>query len=194
MRLLSPAPARIDADLYEDLANPGRLGLYPRKSRSYLRIDISLRAYWHTLFDSCPLLLDLSGPDGASIFHPFMAWARQEKLSFDWTYFLWVYQWLAQSEFRDRLTEDLLFSMMTASAARWLGYDRNVDDLGVVIGTPLIGGAVVGWKMDSVYCGLNQVERLEFEEPLPAPDGLFGYFFTPSLRLGHFPGWQPMPR
>jgi uncharacterized repeat protein (TIGR04061 family) len=193
MRLLSPAPARIDADLFKDLMSPDRLATYPRESRAFLRVDISIRAYWHTLFDTVPKLLELSGPDGQAIFLPFMDWARENKLSFDWTFFLWVYKWLTQSQFRDQLSEELMLSMMSASASRWLGYDRDVDALGVVLGSTALDGAVVGWKMNSVYCRLEQVERLTFEEPLPPPDDFFGYFVTPRFELDHFPGWRPLP-
>jgi uncharacterized repeat protein (TIGR04061 family) len=173
--------------------SPDRLFTYPRESRAFLRVDISIRSYWHTLFDTVPKLLELSGPDGQAIFLPFMSWARENKLSFDWTFFLWVYKWLTQSQFRDQLSEELMLSMMSASASRWLGYDRDVDALGVVLGSTALDGAVVGWKMNSVYCRLEQVERLTFEEPLPPPDDFFGYFVTSSFELDHFAGWQPLP-
>lgn len=191
---LPTAPARIDADLYEDLANPARQNVYPKDSRGFVRIDISLRSYWHTLFDTCPRLLDLSGPDGRAIFIPFMAWAREQDLTFGWSFFIWVYEWMLQSEFRDRLGEDQLLPIMTASATRWLMQDRDTDSCAIVLGCRALSGAVVGSKIDSVYCGLEQVQHVEFEEPLPAPGGEFGYFVTSGFEIDHFPGWRPIPR
>ncbi|ATQ67691.1 MULTISPECIES: methanobactin biosynthesis protein MbnC [Methylosinus] len=195
MSLLPTAPVRIDADLYDDLANPARQSLYPRDSRGFIRIDISLRAYWHTLFDTCPRLLELSGPSGGAIFLPFMAWARENNLAFDWSFFLWVYVWLQQSEFRERLDEDQLLPVMTASATRWLMIDRDIDACQIVLGSrSLAGAAVVGAKIDSIHCRLEQVQQVEFEKPLPLPDGEFGYFLTPGFEIDHFPGWRPLPR
>lgn len=195
MSRLSPAPARIDADLLEDFANPARQSAYPRSSRAYVRVDISIRAYWHTLFDQVPDLLELSGPDGRSIFLPFMEWAREQKLSFNWTYYLWVYEWLLQSEFRDRLGTDLLLKMMSAAAGRWIGIDRDTDRCAIVLGSRSIEGAVVvGWKLNSLGTVVIPVERIELEDSLPAPSDQFGCFYTPGFDLDYFPGWQPIPR
>lgn len=195
MSPLSPAPVRIDADLLEDFANPARQDAYPRNSRGYVRVDISIRAYWHTLFDQVPQLLELSGPDGRAIFLPFMEWARENGLSFNWTYYLWVYEWLLQSEFRDRLGTDLLLKMMSAAAGRWIGIDRDTDRCAIVLGSRLLDDAVVvGWKLNSLSTTVIPVERIEFEDPLPSPTGLFGCFFTPGFELENFPGWQPIPR
>lgn len=194
MAPLSAAPVRIDAELYEDLANPARQNRYPRESRGYVRIDISLRTYWHALFDTCPQLLDLSGPDGRAIYIPFMAWAREKELSFNWTYFLWVYQWLAQSDFRDRLDENILLPMMTASATRWMMMDRDPASCAIVIACRSLNGAVIGRKYDTIYAGLEQIEHVEFESPLPAPESQFGYFITPTSEFDYFSGWRPIPR
>lgn len=192
---LSPASIRIDADLYDDLANPVRQSAYPRNSRGYVRIDMSLRQYWHNLFDPVPQLLEFSGPDGRAIFLPFMAWARERELSLDWSYHLWVYEWLLQSEFRDRLETDLLLKIIATSAARWTGSDRDPDNCGIVIGSSLIGDkAVVGWKFRSIATDFLEVEQVEFDEPLPAPSGNFGFFTTPEFKLDYFPGWRPITR
>jgi uncharacterized repeat protein (TIGR04061 family) len=195
MSLLSPAPARIDADLYEDMMIPRRLGAYPRESRSFVRIDISIRAYWHTLFDAVPDLLDLSGPDGAAIFDPFMEWAREKRLSFDWTYHLWVCEWLLQSRFAKRVEPDLLLKLMAAAASRWSGRDRDLAHCGIVLGCPLIGTnkAVAGWKLSSIETRFIEVEQVEFGVSLPPPEGNFGYFMTPGYELDFFPGWSPIP-
>lgn len=194
MALLSAAPVRVDAELYDDLANPARQNHYPRDSRGYVRIDISLRAYWHTLFDTCPQLLDLSGPDGRAIYIPFMAWAREMELSFNWTFFLWVYHWLTQSEFQDRLDESILLPIMTASATRWMTLDRDPEFYAIVIASPSLRGAVMGAKYHTIYSGLEQIEHVEFETPLPPPESLFGYFVMPSLEFDRFPGWRPIPK
>lgn len=196
MSPLSPAPVRIDADLYEDLANPARQAAYPKSSRSYVRVDISIRTYWHTLFDAVPQLLELSGPDGRAIFLPFMEWAREEKLSLNWAFFLWVYEWLLNSEFRDRLDSKLLIDMMAASASRWTGRDRNSRYRLIVLGTPFLSErkAVAGWKISSLETQHIEVEQVEFDAPLPIPDGNFGYFALPGTEIDCFPGWQPIPR
>jgi len=195
MSRLSPAPVRIDADLLEDFADPARQDAYPRDSRGYVRIDISIRAYWHTLFDQVPQLLDLCGPDGRAIFLPFMQWAKEKKVSFNWAFYLWVYEWLLQSEFRDRLDTDLLLKMMSAAGGRWIGTDRDTDHCVIVMGCRLLeGSVVVGWKLNSLATTVIPVERIEFEEPVPSPSGLFGCFYAPTFELDRFPGWQPIPR
>ncbi len=190
MTLLSPN-VRIDRELFDALTDPSRINDYPVDSRAYGRIDVSLRAYWHALFDSCPELLELSGPDGMSIFRPFMAFAREKELCFSWTYYLWVYEWLKQSEFRSRLTDENRVSLMGASAARWAIRDRG-PDCGLIIGR---GGAptlVVGWKCHTVHTG-RQVELIEPEEPLPAPKETFGYFTVSDFDIDLFPGWRSIP-
>jgi uncharacterized repeat protein (TIGR04061 family) len=196
MSLLSPAPARIDADLYDDMTIPGRLGAYPRESRSFVRIDISIRAYWHVLFDAVPDLLELSGPDGAAIFNPFMEWAHEKRLTFDWTYHLWVCEWLLQSHFAERIEPDLLLKLMAAAASRWSGRDRDLSYCGIVLGCPLIGTdvAVAGWKLSSIETRFIEVERVEFGVALPPPEGNFGYFKTPGYELDFLPGWSPIPQ
>jgi uncharacterized repeat protein (TIGR04061 family) len=192
VHLIPPAPAKIDKDLYGALFVPSRQSDYPRDSRAFVRIDTSLRIYWHTLFDICPQLLELAPPDGRPIFLPFMAWADEQNLSFDWSYYLWVYRWLQQSDYRDRLSDELMLNMMGASAARWAVLDRSSDS-GVVVGSA--GGAklVVAWKCHTVDGG-REVELLELEEPLPEPDEQFGYFSLPEFEISAFPGWRAIPR
>ncbi|KAF2988752.1 methanobactin biosynthesis cassette protein MbnC [Methylocystis sp. MJC1] len=194
MTCLSPAPARLDADLLDDFANPERQSAYPRESRAYVRVDISIRAYWHALFDQVPELLELSGPDGRAIFLPFMEWARAKGVTFNWAFYLWVYGWLMQSGFRDRLGRDLLLRMMSAAAGRWIGVDRDTDRCALVIGSPMLEGAVVvGWKLKSLQTTVIPVERLDLEEPLSSPAGHFGCFYAPSFDLDYFPGWKSIP-
>ena len=86
--ILLSLPSRTDRDLYPALMSPELNAKYPTDHKAFVRIDVSLRMYWHTLFDICPELLELSGLDGMSIFRPFMAWAGEKKLAFDWSYYL----------------------------------------------------------------------------------------------------------
>lgn len=190
---LSYPPARTDRDLYDALMSIEEKEKFPRDHRSYVRIDTSLRVYWHTLFDICPNLLELSGPDGMAIFQPFMAWAARRRLAFDWSFYLWVYVWLRESKFNDRLHDgELLQAIMGASAARWAVLDRS-RDCGIVLGCADTSDLVVGWKCNSVRGG-RQIELIQPEEALPPPADRFGYFTRPSFDLGGFPGWQGISR
>lgn len=190
---LSYPPMRADRDLYPALMSIEESEKFPRDHKSFVRIDTSLRVYWHTLFDICPDLLALSGPDGMAIFRPFMAWAARRRLAFDWSFYLWVYVWLRESEFRDRLDRDgLLQTIMGASAARWAILDRS-KDCGIVIGCADTNDLVVGWKCHSIRGG-RQIELIEPEEALPPPAETFGYFTQPDFELGGFPGWQGLSR
>lgn len=187
------SPPRIDADLLDALTVPARQGEYPRDSRAFVRIDTSLRIYWHTLFDICPGLLDLSGPDGLTIFRPFMAWAAEERLSLNWTFYLWADVWLRQSDFRDRLTPELRLSLMGASAARWATGDRS-EAGGIVLGCADRPDLVCGWKTRSIEAG-RRIEHIELEDPLPPPVGPFGFFTVVGDDLDDgFPGWTEIPR
>jgi uncharacterized repeat protein (TIGR04061 family) len=174
------------------MTSPSKLMEYPRDSRAFSRIDASLRAYWHTLFDICPELLALSGEDGMSIFRPFMEWAEQQGLTFSWTYYLWVYVWLEQSQFRDRLNNDLLISLMGAAAARWAILDRGLD-CGIVLGCDKTMNLVAGWKCHTVHVG-REVELIELDESPSLPPGRFGFFTVANFELGVFPGWQAIPK
>jgi uncharacterized repeat protein (TIGR04061 family) len=149
--------------------------------------------YWHTLFDICPTLLELSGPDGLAIFRPFMAWADEQKLSLNWTYYLWVDAWLQQSPFCGQVTADLRYALMAASAARWATGDRS-EYKGIVLGCPDLLDLICGWKTASLDGG-REIERIELEVPLPAPKKPFGYFIVSRRGLDDdFPGWLALPR
>jgi uncharacterized repeat protein (TIGR04061 family) len=190
---LSYPQAKTDRDLYSALTSIEESERFPRDHKSYVRIDTSLRVYWHTLFDICPNLLELSGPDGMAIFRPFMAWAARRRLAFDWSFYLWVYVWLQESEFKERAQDgDLLQSVMGASAARWAILDRS-RDCGIVLGCASTNDLVVGWKCNSVRAG-RQVELIQPEESLPPPADTFGYFVRPNFDLGGFPGWQGLSK
>ncbi|MDY0071291.1 MAG: methanobactin biosynthesis cassette protein MbnC [Thauera sp.] len=189
----APDARVIDADLLGALTVPARQGDYARDSREFVRIDTSLRVYWHTLFDICPDLLELSGPDGLAIFRPFMSWADEQKLSLNWTYYLWVDIWLQQSAFRDQIEVELRYALMGASAARWATGDRS-EAHGIVLGAADLPNLVCGWKTVTLEGG-REIEQIELEAPLPTPDGSHGYFLVPSRSLDDgFPGWLPIPR
>jgi uncharacterized repeat protein (TIGR04061 family) len=180
-----------DSALLDALTRPDRILDYPRESRAFVRIDASVRVYWHHLFDICPLLLEMSPPDGGKIFGPFMAWADERGLTLDWNFYLWVYDWLLQSEFRERLNENVLLEIMGAAVARWAILDKG-PNCGVVIGCRDTQNLVVGWKVRKVDEG-RQVELLEIEG-IPAPPELFGCFFVPDFELTEFPGWQSLTK
>ncbi len=184
--------ALLESDLLDALMVPARQGEFARDSRAFVRLDTSLRAYWHTLFDICPELLSLSGPDGLAIFRPFMAWAAERQLSMNWTYYLWVHRWLQQSPFADRLSPQLTLSLMAASAARWAMGDRGPNG-GIALGSAELPELVVAWKCHTVTGG-REVECLSLEEPLPPPEGGFGWFTLPGFELDNFPGWSPIPQ
>ncbi|MBJ2180556.1 methanobactin biosynthesis cassette protein MbnC [Pseudomonas veronii] len=185
--------ARTDSDLLDALSVPERQGDYPRDSRAFVRIDSSLRVYWHTLFDICPSLLELSGPDGLAIFRPFMSWAAEQRLSLDWTYYLWVDVWLQQSPFRQQLTPTLRYSLMGASAARWATGDRSECN-GIILAGADLPDLVCAWKTQSLE-GARAVERIELSEPLPTPAAAFGFFTVTGRNLDEgFPGWTDVPR
>ncbi|MFD0388688.1 hypothetical protein ACFQ4K_14165 [Tistrella bauzanensis] len=121
--------------------------------------------------------------DGMSIFRPFMAFAAERALSFDWSYYLWVDVWLSASPFRDRMTMDLRLTLMGAAAARWAITDRG-PDVGIVLAArdpygadPLALPLVAGWKPASMETG-REIETLDLDEPLPAPATPFGWFTT----------------
>lgn len=182
----------LDSDLLDALMVPARQGDHPRDSRAFVRIDSSLRAYWHALFDICPELLELTGPEGIAIFRPFMAWANEQKYSLNWTYYLRVYQWLLQSEFSARVTIEMARSLTAASAARWATGDRSVS-AGIVLGCADFPELIVGWKCHTVNGG-REVESLEMEGSLPTLPGLFGYFTVPKFEVDIFPGWTEIPQ
>ena len=182
-----------DTDLLGALSVPARHHDYPRDSRAFVRIDTSLRVYWHTLFDICPGLLALADPDGLEIFRPFMQWAHEQRLSLNWTYYLWVDVWLQQSSLQAHVTPELRHALMGASAARWAMEDRS-EYQGIALGSGHLPDLVCGWKTASID-GAREIERIELNAALPAPNGTFGYFLvTGRILEENFPGWLDLPR
>lgn len=192
MHLAPPSERRIDKELFDWLTDLRPQTTIPRESRAFVRIDASHRAYWHALFDICPQLLKIGSPDGLAILRPFMTWAEAQELTFDWSFYLWVYQWLRQSEFQDRVDDDLLITMMGASAARWGNFDRS-PVCGIVLASSEIDQLVIAWKCRTAS-GRREVEIIDLEEPLPSLGESFGYFTAPNFELPPFPGWRSIPR
>lgn len=181
----------IDQDLLPALLEPARQADYPRDSRAFVRIDTSLRVYWHTLFDICPGLLALAPPDGLTLFRPWMAWAAERQLPMDWTFYLWVSAWLEDSPFAGQLSDALRLEMLAASAARWAMADRS-RALGIALASPRLPGLLMlGWKNQRVDGG-REVELLELDAPLPAPPQPFGWFVLASAEQEDFPGWRAL--
>mgnify|MGYP000844064339 CR=1 FL=1 len=54
---------------------------YPLTTKTFTQIDSNLRVYWHTLFDLCPGLLKLDGPDGMNMFRGFIKTACAQTCS-----------------------------------------------------------------------------------------------------------------
>ena len=183
---------RTDRELADALTTPASQRNYADDPRAFVRIDHSIRIYWHTLFDICPELLRLSGPDGFSIFHPFMAWAAEQRICFNWSYYLWVYIWLRQSEFRDLLDSDMRMSLIAASAARWATFDRSKYGL-IAIGCSEMQDLVCAWKPRASDSS-RAVECLDLEESLPPPEGIFGFFTLSGPDIDWFPGWSAIPK
>jgi uncharacterized repeat protein (TIGR04061 family) len=192
MTLVRSSRVRIDSELLDALSAPASQQNYADDPRAFVRIDHSLRTYWHTLFDVCPGLLRLSGPDGQSVFRPFMAWAAEQRLSLNWSYYLWVYIWLRQSEFRDLLDSDLRLSLMAASAARWATFDRS-KAAAVALGCIEMQGLVCASKPCALEASMT-VEYMELEAPLPSPNGQFGFFTLLGPKVDRFPGWRSIPK
>lgn len=192
MHLASPSKPEIDKELFDWLMDLQPQKKIPRQSRAFVRVDLCHRSYWHALFDICPQLLKIGGPDGLAILRPFMTWTASQNITFDWSFYLWVYEWLKQSEFQDRIDNDLLITMMGASAARWGNYDRT-PACGLVLASAATSEIVVAWKCRTAS-GRREVEVIDLEEPLPAPGESFGFFTLPSFELAPFPGWRNIPR
>ncbi len=194
MTLSGAAPGRQvkDSELLARLADPAARADFPPGCRAHVRIDISIRAYWHTLFDICPGLLDIADADGMEIFEPFMAWARREQLSMGWSFYIWVGRWLAQSAWRDRLDDELTQALLSAAAARWAVLDRSAD-VGVVLGRRDSDDWIIGWKPNTLAAG-RRVERVSLDGQLPRPADDVGVFHLAGYELDSFPGWAPLPR
>lgn len=188
---LLPGLGLNDSDLLDALLRPDLHGDYPQDSRAFIRIDCSLRAYWHAIFDAAPGLLELDAPDGLRLYRAFMRYATEQNLSMNWALYLHLDSWLRRSEWRDGLTLELSETLYNAAAARWAIADRS-PACGIVLGSQYSASLTLGWKCMKIDGG-REVEQLELESPLPAPDDDAGYFCLQSPELDSFPGWLPIP-
>jgi methanobactin biosynthesis cassette protein MbnC len=121
-----------------------------------------------------------------------MAWAAEQRICFNWSYYLWVYIWLRQSEFRDLLDSDLRLSLMAASAARWATFDRS-KAAAVALGCMEMQGLVCASKPCALDASMT-VEYIGLNAPLPSPDGMFGFFTLLGPEVDRFPGWRSIPK
>jgi uncharacterized repeat protein (TIGR04061 family) len=182
----------VDNDLLDALLQPDLQAAYPRDSRAFVRIDTSLRVYWHTIFDACPDLLRLADADGLAIYRPFMAWANARQLSMNWAIHLWLHEWLTASPFKGDITSAVTETLMSAAAARWAISDRS-EQCGIVITAIGVPTYIACWKCHRVDQG-RQVERIELDAPLPLPTIRLAYFPVLTFELDRFDRWHAIPQ
>jgi uncharacterized repeat protein (TIGR04061 family) len=180
-----------DSDLLDNLMHPHHQAAYRSHPRAHARLDTSLRAYWHNLFDPCPALLKVADADGLEIFRPFMQWAQERCLSMNWTLHLGLYEWLRQSPFASCLNNELSDALMAACAARWAIIDRS-DNAGLALGQRGNPAWLIGWKCRQIDGG-RQITRVELAVALPEPPNDFAYFLLPTFESDDFPGWREIP-
>lgn len=191
--MLKPADLSLrDTALLDDLLNPDARSRYPQGTRPQVRVDMSIRIYWHALFDICPSLMALHDVDGADFFESFMAWSAQQGLSMDWHWYLWVWRFLAESSWQDQVQAGMKEELMAAAVARWALIDRS-GAYGVVLGCDDTDDWLVAWKPQSLEHG-RVVERITLEGAAPRPPQDLGWFTCDAPELSHFPGWQALPR
>lgn len=187
---LVPSLGLTDTALLDALLRPDDQGNYPADSRPFVRIDCSLRAYWHAIFDAVPDLLQLDAPDGLNLFREFMRWADTQQLSMDWSLYIQLHNWLTHSHFAPAITVELSQALYCAAAARWATADRS-EAIGIALGSPAFNELILGWKCDSLEGG-REVEMFELADSLPAPEASGGFFTLAERELDSFPGWQPI--
>jgi uncharacterized repeat protein (TIGR04061 family) len=181
-----------DADLLDAMFVPARHESFRSNFRTYARLDTSRRAFWHAIFDPCPLLHDIAGSDGLAVFDPFMAWAEEQSINMGWSLHLWLYRWLIDSIYADGLTVPMARSLRAACAARWAISDRT-EHAGIVIGQAGDPVWTVGWKCRDLEKG-REIEEIELAELPEGPTPDFGHFIVSAFELDTFPGWMPIPR
>lgn len=138
---------------------------YPGNARSFVHLDARLLPYWHTLFDVCPALLKFDPPDGTRIFRTFMTWAYRRQVILDWTFHLQVCRWLLESDYRFRIDEEHIETLMIAAAARWVVSDHS-EALGVVLAWQGSAAPVFDWKHSArPACRPMAVELEELPPP-----------------------------
>ena len=118
---------------------------YPLTTKTFTQIDSNLRVYWHTLFDLCPGLLKLDGPDGMNMFRGFIKTACAQNLPLNWTLHASFYRWLLSSEFASRVNEEHLEAIMMAAVSLWCSNDTS-GKVGIALAHQHSSVVVVGWK------------------------------------------------
>ena len=98
---------------------------YPLTTKTFTQIDSNLRVYWHTLFDLCPGLLKLDGPDGMNMFRGFIKTACAQNLPLNWTLHASFYRWLLSSEFASKVNDEHLEAIMVAAVSLWCSNDTS---------------------------------------------------------------------
>lgn len=164
---------------------------YPLTTKTFTQIDSNLRVYWHTLFDLCPGLLKLDGPDGMNMFRGFIKMACAQNLPLDWTLHASFYRWLLGSEFAAKVTAEHLEAVMMAVASLWCSNDTT-SKVGIVLAHQHSPVVVLGWKTK----GHKVSSTLDVLEPegLVVPKKDFGYLTLTQYRFARPSGFKPLSR
>jgi methanobactin biosynthesis cassette protein MbnC len=153
---------------------------------------LSMRAWWHVIFDPCPNLLKICPPDGGDIFQRFMKWADGARPSMRWSLHLHLFSWLlADEKYSGAITDSLLIEGIAAAASRWAIFDRG-PQAGLVIGCQrLKDRVVVGWKCRSATKA-RTINMLKVSGELKLDD-FWGCFEVEGAELKSFGPWQKIP-
>jgi methanobactin biosynthesis cassette protein MbnC len=154
--------------------------------------NISLRAWWHVMFDPCPTLLKVCPPDGGDIYQRFLKWADEARPSMRWNLHLHLFSWLlADEKYASAITDASLVEGMAAAASRWSIFDRS-PNAGIVIGCQrLKDRVVVGWKGRSATKP-RTINMLKVAGDLKLDD-FWGCFEVEGGELKSFGPWQKVP-
>lgn len=157
---------------------PERCRALPEGSRERLMASKCLQQFWHQIFDPCPLLLAAHGPNGLSLFEPFMAWADEVDLGMNWTMHLHLLAFITRRGDAEPLPRATVIEVLAATASRWARTDMTTD-LGVLLGSDLVPDeGVIAWKCTSlVETKRVFLVRLEHPRPLDRPAG---WIFMPE--------------
>src|SRR3990167_542333 len=113
-------------------------------------------AWHHHLFQHVPTLL-LAEKNEQTILKPFLAWAKQNKLSMDWTLHIHLLDWLYHDERYSHLRSgDLVESCLKGACIRWLlsGLE-HVNIKGMMMASPYLRGIGIGIKKSDAIDGQN---------------------------------------
>ncbi|MFZ3023469.1 putative natural product biosynthesis protein [Pseudomonas sp.] len=164
---------------------------YPLTTKTFTQIDSNLRVYWHTLFDLCPGLLKLDGPDGMNMFRGFIKTACAQNLPLNWTLHASFYSWLLSSEFASKVNEEHLEAIMVAAVSLWCSNDTS-GKVGIALAHQHSSVVVVGWKTKG-HKTASSLEVLEPEGFIP-PKKDFGYLTLAQYQCDSPSGFKPLPK